>query len=213
MAQTIFLQSFLWNGLEDNEKTLLLHRLFSPSKFSHSQTVYSTNCFRPALGILLDGELTVAMHASEGRGVVMRHLIAGQVFGAAALFGSVDTYVSEVTAKTDCLVQFIPESELKRLCFDYPQIALNYIQFLSDRIRFLNRKIQVFTCNGAEQRLYLYLQSHTGPDGAVYLLDHNMADLARQLGIGRSTLYRSFDRLENAGMIQKINGVWYIKDT
>ena len=210
-AQTIFLQSFLWNGLEDHVKESLLLRFFSPSKFSHSQTVYSTNCFRPALGILLDGVLTVNMHGSEGHGVLMRRLIAGQVFGAAALFGNEKTYVSEVVAKTDCVVQFIPENELKQLCLDYPQIALNYIQFLSDRVRFLNRKIQVFTCNDAEQRLYLYLQSHTEPDGAV-CLDHKMTALARQLGIGRSTLYRSFARLESAGMIINKNNTWYLKE-
>lgn len=209
--QEVLRQSFLWNGLGDDTRAHLMCRLSPPAKFSHSETVYTTNRFCQAFGIVLAGELTVTMHGSEGHGVVMRYLTAGQVFGVAAMFGEVESYVSEVVAKSDCIVQFISETELKELCFENPQIALNYIRFLSERIRFLNRKIHVFTCNDAIQRLYLHLQSHVTQDGSI-AFSASMAVLARQLGIGRSTLYRSFSRLEEAGLIQKQNGIWYIKE-
>lgn len=67
------------------------------------------------------------------------------MFGAAALFGKDSGYVSTVISKTASDVLFVSESKVKELITSDSQVALAYISFLSDRIRFLNRKISAFT--------------------------------------------------------------------
>ena len=42
--------------------------------------------------------------------------------------------------KTDAKILFISEKKLKSIFLKYPQASINYIEFLSDKVRFLNKK-------------------------------------------------------------------------
>ncbi len=132
--------------------------------------------------------------------VVMRRLTAGEVFGAAALYGEVDAYVTDIVADTDATVLFLSQEELSVLFRRWPTTAENYIAFLSDRIRVLNQRIESFTAGSAEERLYGWLLSHRRADN-VTVSPISMTELARTLDIGRSSLYRALDALEAAGKL------------
>lgn len=69
----------------------------------------------------------------------MNRLGAGQIFGAAALFGETDAYVTEIEALRATRLLFISQARMSDYIARYPVVAENYIRFLSDRIRFLNR--------------------------------------------------------------------------
>ena len=50
----------------------------------------------------------------------------------------------------DTEICFITEEMLASLFERHPHAAINYIAFLSDRIRFLNARISVISCSDAE---------------------------------------------------------------
>ena len=77
-------------------------------------------------------------------------------------------------------------------------VLYNYIEFLSDRIRFLNKKIRFFTSGSAERRLALYLDSF---NEEKIELEAGMSAIADMLDIGRASLYRAFDKLTEDGFI------------
>ena len=81
-------------------------------------------------------------------------------------------------------------------------MALSYIAFLSGRIQFLNRKIDSFTTNSAEDAVWRWLTAHGDAEGVV-MVEGGLARLARELSIGRATLYRSLTQLEADGRIVK----------
>ena len=74
------------------------------------------------------------------------------------------------------------------------RVAENYIRFLTDRIRFLNRKITALTDGQSDDRLRRYLLEHGSETGEVEL-PGSMKELAQMLHMGRSSLYRSLDVL------------------
>ena len=76
----------------------------------------------------------------------------------------------------------------------------NYIGFLSDRIRFLNRKITYLTAGNAERRLALYLISF-GTDHVE--LSESISALSDLLNLGRASIYRAFDKLAEDGYLEK----------
>ena len=76
----------------------------------------------------------------------------------------------------------------------------SYISFLSERIKFLNRKILYYTAGSAERRLALYLTSFPSDTVTPDLPMNALADL---LDIGRASLYRAFDRLSEDGFITR----------
>ena len=192
---------FIWRGLSPEESKAVLGDLPKPESFSKGARIFSGVHFRRALAMILSGEVQV-FRAGNGRRVVMNRLGAGQIFGAAALFGETDAYVTEIEALRATKLLFIPQARMSDYIARYPAVAENYIRFLSDRIRFLNHKIASFTNGPTGNRLYRYLLEHQRPDGLVSI-PVSMVELAQSLNIGRSSLYRSLDALESEGWIRK----------
>lgn len=197
---------FLFDDLsESQKKTALL--AFEPSvKIKKNGELYKKAC----VGILASGKAKIRRKDSSGAVTTIRSIGAGDVFGVASVFGEWQDGFSSINAESECEVFYIGEENLKALMQDIPQISLNYIFFLSDRIRFLNRRIDAFSASDTEHRLYEFLVSQCS-DNDIVELEYSMAELARRLKIGRSSLYRSIDSLEKNGFITRNNQSFKIK--
>lgn len=178
-----------------------LTQLPPPVTYLRGESIYAPQEYPKALGVVLQGraEAVSARHDTA----MLTGFAAGGVFGAAALFGG-EHYVSHICAATDCRVQFLPESLLRRWFVTYPQISLNYMAFLTDRVRFLNGKIAVYTCAGAAGKLYGWLCGNCDEKGE--LPKQSMTKLAAMLNIGRTSLYRAMDELEEKHLLLRKDG-------
>ena len=96
----------------------------------------------------------------------------------------------------------ISAESVKALLEKDKQIMFNYIQFLSQRIRILNKRISCFTAGNSEKRLYFFLEGLANEDKIVDL-DISMKTLCEMLDIGRASLYRAFEKLEKDNLILK----------
>lgn len=194
---------FLFRGAgEGAVNEVLDHPEVTVERFGAGSTIFGPSTARRCLGIFLNGMAQVEKPTAEGKGVALRQMRRGDVFGAATLFGSSGRYVTQILAVVDCTVLFLPQDAIETLLQKYPVTARNYIEFLSDRIRFLNSKIDSFTAQGAEGRLAKYLLSQPRTAGSL-VLTVSMGRLANELDIGRASLYRAFERLIDAGAIER----------
>lgn len=193
---------FLLDGLSSEEKDNIIRSFPAAVKFKKGETIYSEFNFSRAVALVLSG--SAVAETNNVNGVVMKKFLPGMCFGAAAVFGSSDEYVSRVTAESETEIQFIPEEALTEIFEKYPKTAVNYIAFLSDRIRFLNNKLSLLSCQSAEDTVLKYLIS--AADGEGYAsLPKSMTMLSKMLGLGRASLYRSLDSLEKNGHIIREN--------
>lgn len=199
---SVFGNLFLLNGLEEEDKEKVISSLPEAVKFKKGELIYSRNSFIKAVAVIVSGAAEAV--TDNNRRLVMKRLNAGSCFGAAAVFGKNSSYVSTVTALTDAEICFITEEFLTALFKKYPQTAVNYITFLSDKIRFLNGRLSVISCNEAEDTVLKYLSSLAG-DGAYAVIPVSMTELAKMLGLSRASLYRSLDSLEASGCIVREN--------
>lgn len=160
-------------------------------------------CGEPALYLLESGKARV-YRMSSGKTVLYNTLSAGSAFGCAQLFGGGGSLTSVVAASA-CVCLILPEEEIQTLVGSDHAFASNYVAFLTDRIRFLNRRISSFTAGNGEQVLASYLlsrlpaQSGEDPRSPVLELPLKMAGLASALNMSRPTLYRAFRTLEEQG--------------
>lgn len=175
-------------------------------RFLRGECVYGPERYQRALGIVLEGEVTA--RPVNGTGAVLNVIGEGGVFGAAALFTEENGYVSEVTASADSLILFLTEEKLLDLFFRYPVCAMNYIRFLTSRVRHLNARLDVFTGSSVSSRLYTHLCGARDSSGRADT--GSMAALAKALGVGRTSLYRAMDELEEKGMIRRDKGEIFI---
>ena len=202
---------FLFRALSETELETVSSQLDAPVSYQRGECVYSTHTFRRAIGLILNGSVVVRSCENGESGIVINRLSAGELFGVAALFTScTDDYVTEITANSDTTVWFIPQETMAQLLNDFPTVREQYIRFMSDRIRFLNRKLSVLTVGNAENRLYHHLLTLQDEQGIVRL-SCTMKELANVLNMGRSSLYRSLDTLLREGLLTKEGSTYRIQ--
>ena len=165
--------------------------------FAPGQVIYDPARFYPAIAILLAGRAQV----TNSHGLPMQRLATGDCFGVAAVFSGAAAYVTTVTACAQTRVVFITDRQLRGLFAQHPQAAVDYIAFLSGRIQFLNHKLDSLTADTARDSLLLWLRQHCRA-GRVEVTDGYTA-LARELNLGRASLYRALDSLEAGGVIAR----------
>ena len=170
--------------------------------YEKNDVVYDKTNFSRSLGIVLEGRLRVTKENADKRPIVMSMLQRGALFGAAALFNSEPEYATKITAIERSRVLFLPQRLIKRMIEREPDIAENYIRYLSERILFLNRKIYFLTAGTAEQRLAGFLLDNlaVGEYSEMPMPMHRLADA---LNMSRASLYRAFDELTESGAVSK----------
>ncbi len=194
---------FLFRGLSEEERQITESYVSPPILYKKGDVIYGTHHFQKALGIVLQGSVTVRPPQENGQPLILNRLNTGDVFGVAALFDeTASDYVTVLTAATPVYIRYISQENMLALFARFPLVAQNYIVFLSGRIRFLNRKFAAVTGGNAVGRLYEYCLSHQSPDGTL-IFPASMTELAQVLNMGRSSLYRALDTLLNEGIVTK----------
>ncbi len=188
----------MFEGLSIDEKKAVLSLLGSPQFFSKGDEIYRSGM----LGIVASGSATVKRLNDIGDSITVRTMSSSELFGAASVFGSWKDGMSSIIANGPCSVLYISEEMFVNILKLYPQISINYIEYLSDKIRFLNRKLDAFTAKSTEERLYEYLLSQSDGDGNVNL-NFGIAELSRRLNVGRTSIYRDISSLELKGLINR----------
>ncbi len=184
--------------MTDGEVSEILSKIGNSFKFHKGDELYKIG----TIAVLINGSATVKRFSDAGVSTTIRTCTAGEMFGSASIFGDWKSGMSSVIADKNCEVLYIPEDTFCGLLKEYPQMSLNYIAFLSDRIRFLNRKLDAFTAKSTEEKLYEFLLSLADCDGNV-TLDFGIAELARRMKVGRTSLYRDISSLEKKELISR----------
>lgn len=187
-------QHFLFQGAEELLSDALA---LGAERFSRGETICDPATAERALGIVLEGRAEAVAPTRER--AVLAAFGPGDTFGAAALFGG-EGYVSRIRAVTGCTVLLLPEALLRQWFARCPRMAVNYIAFLSGRVRFLNGKIAIFTQDSAQHRLYRWLRANCDETGCLPE-KLSMTKLAGTLSMGRTSLYRAMEELEEAKLI------------
>ena len=166
-------------------------------RFHPEETVFEPENFMHCLGFVVSGRVGIRMS-----GYPMRTLAQGSCFGAAALFGGGERYVTEIRAQTETKILFFENMLVEESVRTIPAFAEGYIRFLSERIRFLNRKIRLLSGHDSLNALTVYL-AEQAPDCEGVIPVKSFSQLARTLNMSRSSLYRVMEELEKDGMIRK----------
>lgn len=192
--------------MSDEEIADVLSAIEQPVKIPKGAELYKSG----TLGILTNGKATVKRFNDGGASTTIRTCVSGEVFGSASIFGEWKSGMSSIIATQNCEVLYISENAFCDLLKKYPQMSINYITFLSDKIRFLNRKLDTFTANSTEEKLYEFLLSLSDEDGNANL-DFGIAELSRRIKIGRTSIYRDMSSLEEKGLITRNGNKFKIK--
>ena len=194
--KTLLIQNRLFAGVRD----YVLDRALEASETREYLKGEDLFDDRPALYYMITGKARV--YRTDARsGVILNNLSKGSVFGVAGLFGN-SKNASSVTALTRCRCVLFRQAAVEQMLSEDFNFTRNYISFLSDRIRFLNGRIESFTAGDGEKSLATYILSLPSEDG-ITEIDLKMSSVAAALNMSRPTLFRSFASLCEKGLIEK----------
>ncbi len=151
------------------------------------------------IGILLSGKARV--FSSEAEKTPLNLLLPGALFGISSLYADEDPKTRVTAAAGGAKFLFIDETNMGIL-LEHTKIRTNLIAYLTNRIRFLTEKIASFTATGAEAKLARYLLGKSDENSLAVSVS-SYASLARSLNVGRASLYRALEELEEGGAIRK----------
>lgn len=186
----------LFGVLTQTELEKLTEQYCVQKIYRRGETVLSKDTREKCIGIIISGEAAVKKEK-----ILINKLRAGDIFGAVTLYNSSDSFVNTIVAQSDCTVVLIEKNGIEYLLETNSDFSKKYIEYLSDRIYFLNSKIKAYTIPDAEDKLLNYLNG-ISKDGEA-TLSIKMTELAKLLNLSRASLYRVFSELESTGKIIK----------
>ena len=148
-----------------------------------------------ALMVLVEGQAEARMMGEEGREVLVDHLKAPMLLAPAFLFANNNVVPVEVTALTDCVVWHINREAFFEFMQQEPTVLRAFLEILSERGRFLSRKMRTFAVNSLRNRVIEYLEANGGIT--------SVAAAAEQLGATRPSLSRVLSEMVSEGLITK----------
>lgn len=193
-VQAMLRDSFLFHDVPENGLEWALERCRSETA-EKGAVLYTTRRFQRCLGFVLSGKVRVT------RGELFVDVLEpGGWFGAAALFNEREDYPSTLTAQTDCEVLFLSQETVKELMKRWPRAGENYVYYLSERICFLSDRLNSLAAGTAEEKVERFLRRRADPDGIVCV---PATAVAQALGLGRASVYRAFEQLEERGILTR----------
>lgn len=192
----------LFRGIDASELQLLAEKYMTINVCEKYQTIISENDYTRSLGIIIKGSATVTKHSGETE-ILMSILKKGDIFGMATLFYEKDNYLTEIKACEKVTMAVFSKDNVRAMLSLYPQINENYITILSEKIHFLNRKISTYTRAETIQKVAFFILQNTDDDRNSVTLPYSITKVADALGVGRASVYRAFETLENDCIISR----------
>ena len=202
---------FLFEGLSNSVLSKIEKELdFTVRAYPAGSDIYSPDEFKHEIGFILDGECAVERIKNEGR-MQLNTLKKFDSFGVLAAFLCEEEFPTAVRAKKASSIMFITREQLNFLIKSYPEISLKIINFMGERISFLNKKIATFSSDNVEQKLSNHLVNLSNQNSSR-ILQINLKKTAELINSGRASLYRALDALIQKGLIKFENKTIYILD-
>ncbi len=191
---------FLFSGMRRQSIEAISRAVdLTPRHFSRGEIIYSPKIYEKKIGFVLSGECEVCRERA-GEFMPLNTLLPKSSFGITAVFSDTDEFPTIVRAKKDSEIIFISSSDLSSLTKKYQKISLNIIKFLSNRIVFLNQKVDTFSGSTVEKKLAKFLLSeYKRTESESFHI--SCTKTAEKLAIGRASLYRALSALQEDGLI------------
>ncbi|MFQ5582896.1 MAG: Crp/Fnr family transcriptional regulator [Calditrichia bacterium] len=192
-------------------------RVASKQKYHKDNLILIEEEVGSSMFIILDGRVKISRISDDGREVILSILSEGDFFGEMSLLDG-QTRSANVTAVDDSELLVIRREDFLQILFDYPQIAINLLKELAQRIRKGDEHIKSLSLQDAKGRVANTLL-RIAEDYGVFRMGQVeinelplQQDLANMAGTSRETISRVIKSLMQQGYLKKERGKIIIID-
>lgn len=204
-------------GELDEPQLLALAGRATERRLSHGEVLFVAGDEARGLYVVVEGAVRAFRESVDGREQVIHVERAGATIAEVPVFDE-GTYPSTVSAEEDSILLFIDKREVRRLCFEHPQIALAALKLLAGKLRKCAELVEALSLHEVDQRLARLLLAEALRQGvregsriAVDLVLTNQ-QIASRIGTVREVVSRALARLQQNDLIRVEGRRVYIAD-
>lgn len=152
--------------------------------------------------IILSGKVRIFTSDEEGKEVTLLSQEAGSYFGELALLGNEPRSASVITLeKTVCAM--ISKNDFKSWLTDHPDVAIDLLRELSEKVRRLTEKVKQMALSNVYQRTIQALQKMATEEEGIYVIANRptQQELANMVGASREMVNKIMKELCKGGYI------------
>jgi CRP/FNR family cyclic AMP-dependent transcriptional regulator len=179
-----------------------LAKLGSTRTWEPGSTVVTEGEVADSLYIIHSGELRAVVAGDGGRTVELNTLVAGELFGELMLSGARRAATVQVTTRAQ--LTCVTRAEVERALVQRPELALQLIQRLVQRVRTLTMTVRRLASVDVYGRLVGLLDSLAVSESGMRVVPGplSQARIAERLGASKAMVSRLLKDLANGGYIE-----------
>ena len=184
-----------------SEKMIARH--YESGKFIFLEDSEGEQCF-----FVVQGSVKVTRLSKDGREVILAMLNEGEFFGEMALLDG-ESRSANVIALEETEVLTLNREDFLVVLHDYPQIAIQLLKEMADRLRKSDRQIASLSLSDAEKRIALCIIRFADEQGIIKRGQVSIPkipiqqDIANMAGTSRETVSRAINLLEKEHYIKR----------
>jgi len=187
-----------FSGLGPNELDSIRQLIFEKTALQ-GEIILLEGEFTETLFFIASGAVKVFKTSAEGKEQIISIVRPGESFNDVPIFDDSPNPTS-AQAMTPVVLYGLKKNQLKDSLQKHPQIALNIIKVLSERVRQLMSLVEDLSFKHVIGRVAKILLEHAG-DGATPGLRLTQQEMAAMAGTVREVVARSLKALEEEGAI------------
>lgn len=175
--------------------------------FSKGKTIFFEGEEATAIYFVKKGKIKIAKMSEQGKEIIVHILGPGDIFAEVTLFQKNTVYPVTAEVIENAKVGMIRNEDLEKIILEKPQVAVELIRALTEKIMVMQERIRHLGSNDAVDRtiqVLLTLAHGHGTKtnhGIQICVNINRQDLASFVGTTRETISRILSRLANAKII------------
>lgn len=192
----------IFSHLNEKEKEDIVE-LINVKKFKKGEAIYNAGQENPFLYVVHQGKIKISRYNDDGNEQVVRVLSAGDFAGEHALFtkGFADDFAISLE---DSMVCVLDGNSLKKHMIEKPEISIQIINELSNRLSDTENKLEQYSLSSVEKRLADSI-INLSQGKSSFVLPISKFDWASMLGMSQETLSRKLREFKNKKIIE-LNG-------
>jgi CRP-like cAMP-binding protein len=195
----------LFSGISEEENSAILNRYTVIKNYKKGEFIFLKGEKPEYMFILISGALSVFSEDQNGK----RELLAsferpGELFAEVYLFLKDKNYDFSAVADKDTEVIAISRDFFESM-YDFEDksgktILLNYMEILSEKLFYFNKKIRTLSGFTLRQKLARFLLENS-KDEDKFILQYTREELADYIGATRPSVSRELNNMQSDGLI------------
>ncbi len=190
--------------------------LFKIFKISHlefhkkNSIIFTDNEKGQFIYMVKSGKVKMVKNSPTGKEFIIKVMGKGEIFAESLLFNTTN-YPATAKSVEDAHLIAIPREDLEKLIMQDVQVASEFVHMMSQRLRFLSKKLENLTM-GKSMRKVIFLLLDLSKNENIVKFESKRQDLASMIDISRENFERTLTTLVKLNLIEIRRNEVKIKD-